>query len=144
MGLYRIFLAHPKDTPQDATDRMVAELTAVARRKLRGNPFEVVTGHDDWKARSVTAGGWNGWSASVATGVVPLTGEPLFHAIVIPWLTGGLIGKATAQIASAAKQAGKAVRCLKAGELYPVTNLAQVDPKSWKRGFQITIGPDPV
>lgn len=134
MGTYRIFLAHAKNADDAAIETLVQECTAAAKERLGPQAAAITTivvtaARDDFNSRMAASGGWDGWAQSVAGGTDAF-GEPIFQAIVIPFVKGGLVGKATGAIAAGAEKLGKPVRALFGSKLYNIADI-QVE----KAGF---------
>jgi len=130
--MYRAFLAHKRQLDDRKIDQLVAGATLLLRGK--GADFaKVISGRDDFKERSASLGGWQGWARDVATGEDEY-GSPSFHAIIIP---DERIGKATAGIVQEALNVGKAVYFWRKSELLSVQTVEAVDPKDWKQGWRL-------
>lgn len=141
----RIFLAHPKKIGDEEIEtlakRATAALTETVSRLSPGTTVEVVTGRDDFMARSVTEGGWEPWCTSVARGVTyrENTLQPRFDAIVVA--PSPILGRGTAQIVQDALRGQKPVYYLREnGALLPVRNVVIHDPNDWQNGWGVDCG----
>ncbi len=130
---YKAFLAHKRQLDDRKIDQLVAGATLLLRD--RGADFaRVIPGRDDFKERSASLGGWQGWARDVATGEDEY-GNPSFHAIIVP---DERIGRATAGIVQDALNVGKAVFFWRKGELVAVQTVETVDQEDWKQGWKLT------
>jgi len=129
---YRAFLAHKRTLEDKKIDQLVAGATLLLRGKGVDNA-RVISGRDDFKERSASLGGWQGWARDVATGEDEY-GTPSFHAIIVP---SEVIGKATAGIVQDALDAGKAVYFWRKGELVWVKTVKTIDQEDWKEGWKL-------
>lgn len=137
MGTYRIFLAHSKDATPEALESLRIECIEAAKLKLGSHPFTVTLAREDHEQRLAACGGWDGWVRSVAQDTDAF-GTPLFDAIIIPFVKGGLVGKATGGIAALAEQVGKPVRALSGGKLHDITDIV-VDRPGFNPVFRMTV-----
>jgi hypothetical protein len=123
----RIFLATAKGDSPDKIAEWTQELVAA----LPG--VTVTDGLADWEANFSRCGGWNGWAQDVAQGR-DINGRHRYDGIVCPYLC---VGKATAQIIELALQAGKPVIASTGSQARRVIGVVQVDPHSWKAGWEL-------
>lgn len=140
MAKQKLFIAHPKAVADEALDALKVQIEELVRAKNPGKDIEVVLGRDDFHARAVTLGGWEPWSRNVVTGINTVTGQPLFSAIIIPALAGGLaVGKATADMVSLALSMARPVRVFAQGQLIPVKGVSTINARDYKAGWSLTI-----
>ncbi len=130
--MYRAFLAHKRTLEDKKIDQLVAGATLLLRGKGVDNA-RVISGRDDYKERSASLGGWQGWARDVATGEDEY-GHPSFHAIIVP---SEMVGKATTGNVQEALAAGKAVYFWRKGELLRVQRLQTIDQEDWKQGWKL-------
>lgn len=139
MQAYRVFYAHRQDaTPDDA---VLLWLYDALQKALPDREVIVVSGIDDFQRNIGRCGGWAGWIKHVGEGRT-VTGEPTYHAIVVP---DRAVGMATAQIIDAAvKGSRKVLRIMFAAEtdpsgkgsaytpeaFMPVTGTRRLDPSA--------------
>ena len=129
---FKAFLAHKRQLTDLKIDQLVAGATLLLRGKGMDNA-RVISGRDDFKERSASLGGWQGWARDVATGEDEY-GVPSFHAIIVP---SEVIGKATAGIVQDALDADKAVYFWRSGELVWVKAVKTIDQEDWKQGWKL-------
>lgn len=125
----RIFLATAKGDSPDKIAEWKQELTDALPESA------VVDGMTDWTENFGRCGGWNGWAQDVAQGR-DINGRARYDMIVCPYLC---VGKATAQIIELALQAGKPVVASTGTEARRVRAVVQVDPHSWKAGWELVV-----
>jgi len=129
---YKAFLAHKRQLD----DRKIDQLVAGATLLLRGKGVDharVVSGRDDFKERSASLGGWQGWARDVAVGEDEY-GNPSFNAIIVP---AEVIGRATAGIIQEALTVAKPVYFWRKGELLQVKNVQTIDQEDWQQGWKL-------
>lgn len=129
---HKVFLAHPKDCADRETHRL--KLNEYLNGKMPD--VQVVLGSEDFEANFARYGGWEGWAASVATGM-EYEGSllvPRFTAIVVcPDLT---LGKATADIVRLATSAGKPTYYFDGvGDLRGVKGVSRTSEFNFKSGW---------
>lgn len=144
MTTLRIFLAHPKNVEDSDIEALVARAKAavegVLARLAPDVKVEIVTGRDDFMARAVSEGGWEGWCASVARGTAyrENTLQQRFDAIIV--CPSPMLGRGTAVIVSQALQTKKPVYFLRQnGALLTVVNLVEHDTNDWQNGWGIEV-----
>lgn len=145
MANMRLFIAHSRGMSDEDLETIKADIHATAQDRNPSHKIEVVLGRDDFQKRAVGKGGWDAWTKDVATGSI--SGEPRFHAIIIPWETSKdenklAVGKATAQIAFAAHKAGKIVRAFHTRwdpMFKDIDGLNTVNPNDMKKGFVVEV-----
>lgn len=137
MGTYRIFLAHSKDADDTELELLRTECIEAAKLKLGSNPFSVTLAREDYEQRLASCGGWDGWVRSVAQDTDAF-GTPLFDAYIIPFVKGGLVGKATGGIAALAEQGGKPVRALSGGVFHNIADI-QVERPGFNPLFRMVV-----
>lgn len=130
----RFFLAHPKDEPK--ADRLAEDLADLLRveHKL---VVEVITGAKDYEQNFHRYGGWDGWTASVATGneYRGTSLGPRFDAIVVS--PDVLIGKATASIVNMALKMRKPVYFYDGGKKLSAVAGATRISGNFSKGWQL-------
>lgn len=133
----RYFYAHKKDTPDSDIDSSVRTLTDRLRAAIAPSWPRVISGRDDYAARSKVVGGWKGWQRSVAVEVT-ISGEPLFDAYIVP---DQIIGRATAEMLRMALGTGKPVVYLAPdGSFRRVLDIVTENDRSWKDGWRLVLG----
>jgi hypothetical protein len=132
----RIFVAHPKGTPDEALDLTRREIEEVARRQLPQHEIEIVLGRDDFQRSFARFGGWDGWIASVAAGTEYREGmiRPRFDVIVT---TTATLGRASAQMLRIAGGKAKPVLFFSGDDFIPVQNIVQRDGQDYRSGWEI-------
>ena len=147
LGRTNIFMAHDKAMEDldidDARAALEDALTAVARARDQAGvptgPFPfVISGRDDYNARSGGCGGWGPWAQSVAQGTTA-DGDPLFSGAA---RVGSLVlGRATADILAGFLRAGKPVVWFDPAtrQAVEVVAVETVNPEEWKTGWRLRL-----
>jgi hypothetical protein len=144
MPILHVFLAHPKNIEDAAIDALKARAERAVQAAVNiispGTTARIVTGRDDFMARSQSEGGWDPWCASVARGMTyrDNTLQPRYHVIVVA--PSPLFGKGTSKIVSEAIRCGKPVYYLReSGALLPVSNVIEHDGNDWQNGWAVQV-----
>lgn len=139
----RIFLAHPSKLP-DLAQLKARTQALLATRFSATAAFTLVTGEEDYNARFVREGGWDGWCRSVAVGR-EYRGMDLhsrFDGFVVA--PTRRVGKATATIVWLALQARKPVRFFDGdGCFEPVTLVNTLESHDFSGGWEVITGIQP-
>lgn len=153
MSILRAFLAHPKDVEDDDVLRRLVQRAETSMKSAitkMGGAAEpvIITGREDFQNHVMNAGGWEGWTYSVAEGTERRDGliQPRYDLIILT--PGPLFGKATADIIERALKVGKPVFFMPGdfdedadyGLFYPVTQVIQKDRRDFKKGWTVRYG----
>lgn len=133
----KVFLAHGKGVDGPELAALLSECAAAVKLDHPDLDIVVTSGFTDWQTRLSACGGWEGWQRSVAQETDPF-GAPLFDLIVIPFVKGGLVGKATGKIAALAEEVGKPIRALANGRLHTIKDI-QVESHGFNPTYRMAI-----
>lgn len=127
----RIFLAHPKNMPDEQIDELKAQASAALSSEV-DEELVFVLGREDFAENFATAGGWRGWPRDVIDRIDFNTRRPWYTALlVVPHDT---VGKATAEMVEYALEKRKPVLTLIDGVAVQATGIQQIDfsfPGGW-------------
>jgi len=136
------FLAHSrKDEPEDI-ECWCTELAD----SLTGDGWEavVISGRDDYEARSAALGGWKAWCRDIPSGI-DYTGAPMYHGVIVPidsLIEEPTVGKATAQILQGFIQESKHVYawCPDSKSFRQVVSVEELPEDNWAAWARLELG----
>ena len=137
------FLAHSKKDEMDDVNVWCQQLSDALSQD--GWTATVISGRDDYDARSAALGGWNDWCRDVPCGV-DYTGAPLYHGVIVPIDSvdeAPTIGRATAQILMGFLAESKHVYawCPHEKSFREVSKVEEVGEDSWVSWARLEFNP---